>query len=56
MDQASRSRCSSPEPNCAICLGDLENMSYTDSCFHKFCFTCLVEWSKVRRVNSDVIG
>jgi E3 ubiquitin-protein ligase Topors len=32
---------------CAICLGKLENMSYTDSCFHKFCFVCLVEWSKV---------
>ena len=37
----------SPDPNCAICLGNLENMSYTDSCFHKFCFTCLLEWSKV---------
>ncbi|TRY74517.1 hypothetical protein TCAL_00750 [Tigriopus californicus] len=42
------SRCSSPEPHCAICLGGLENMSYTDSCLHKFCFTCLLEWSKVK--------
>ncbi len=40
-------RPSSPDPNCAICLGELENMSYTDSCFHKFCFLCLKEWSKV---------
>lgn len=23
-------------------------MSYTDSCLHKFCFTCLLEWSKVK--------
>ena len=40
-------RCNSPDPGCAICLGQIENMSYTDSCFHKFCFTCLLEWSKV---------
>ena len=40
-------RCKSPDPTCAICLGQIENMSYTDSCLHKFCFTCLLEWSKV---------
>lgn len=38
----------SPEPNCAICLGTLENKSFTDSCFHMFCFVCLQEWSKVK--------
>ncbi|CAM1304704.1 TOPORS (predicted) [Pycnogonum litorale] len=38
----------SPDPNCAICLGPLENKSFTDSCCHTFCFTCLQEWSKVR--------
>lgn len=38
----------SPEPTCAICLGKLENKSFTDSCFHQFCFTCLLEWSKVK--------
>ncbi|KAL8605871.1 hypothetical protein ACOMHN_040515 [Nucella lapillus] len=38
----------SPEPNCAICLGQLENKSFTDSCFHMFCFVCLQEWSKVK--------
>lgn len=43
-------RAASPDPHCAICLGNLENMSYTDSCFHKFCFTCLLEWSKVKAV------
>ena len=37
----------SPEPNCSICLGALENKSFTDSCFHMFCFVCLQEWSKV---------
>ncbi|KAL3868065.1 hypothetical protein ACJMK2_040903 [Sinanodonta woodiana] len=38
----------SPEPTCAICLGKLENKSFTDSCFHMFCFVCLLEWSKVK--------
>ncbi|KFM76438.1 E3 ubiquitin-protein ligase Topor, partial [Stegodyphus mimosarum] len=46
-DTASRGR-SSPEPSCAICLEQLQNKSFTDSCFHMFCFTCLVEWSKVK--------
>ncbi|XP_063226036.1 E3 ubiquitin-protein ligase Topors-like [Bacillus rossius redtenbacheri] len=39
---------SSPDPNCAICLGKLQNTSFTDSCLHQFCFTCLLEWSKVK--------
>ncbi|KAH9367097.1 hypothetical protein HPB48_011020 [Haemaphysalis longicornis] len=38
----------SPEQSCAICLGPPENQSFTDSCFHTFCFSCLLEWSKVR--------
>ena len=43
-------RSTSPDLNCPICLGRLENRSYTDTCFHKFCFVCLVEWSKVKPV------
>ncbi|GFQ70826.1 hypothetical protein TNCT_542031 [Trichonephila clavata] len=39
---------SSPEPNCAICLEPLQNKSFIDSCLHTFCFTCLLEWSKVK--------
>lgn len=38
----------SPEQSCAICLGPPENKSFTDSCFHTFCFSCLLEWSKVK--------
>ena len=38
----------SPEAPCPICLGEVENRSMTDSCLHKFCFTCLQEWSKVK--------
>ncbi|KAG8300783.1 hypothetical protein J6590_068918 [Homalodisca vitripennis] len=41
---------SSPEANCPICLGKPENKSFTDSCLHQFCFTCLLEWSKVKAV------
>ena len=41
---------SSPNNNCSICLGQLENKSFTDSCFHTFCFVCLLEWSKVKAV------
>ncbi|GFS90004.1 hypothetical protein NPIL_306011 [Nephila pilipes] len=44
----SRPATSSPEPNCAICLEPLQNKSLMDSCFHTFCFTCLLEWSKVK--------
>lgn len=38
----------SPEDSCAICLGAPENKSFTDSCFHTFCFACLAEWAKVK--------
>ncbi|XP_051164766.1 E3 ubiquitin-protein ligase Topors-like isoform X2 [Leptopilina boulardi] len=38
----------SPPPNCSICLGKLVNTSFTDSCLHQFCFTCLLQWSKIK--------
>ena len=45
-----RESASSPDPSCSICLGKLDNKSFTDSCFHMFCFVCLLEWSKVKAV------
>lgn len=39
---------SSPEPNCPICLGRIESKAFAHGCFHIFCRTCLVEWSKVK--------
>ena len=36
------------ENKCTICLGPFENMSSTGICSHKFCFTCLLEWTKIR--------
>ena len=38
----------SPDPNCPICLGKIQNKSFTDSCFHTFCYVCLKEWTKVK--------
>ncbi|XP_049524105.1 E3 ubiquitin-protein ligase Topors [Dermacentor silvarum] len=41
-------RSSSPEQSCPICLDPLEDKSFAGSCFHTFCFSCLLEWSKVK--------
>ena len=49
-EKSDNDRSSSPSPSCAICLGKLENVAHTDTCMHKFCFVCLLEWSKVRPV------
>jgi hypothetical protein len=40
----------SPEPNCTICLGPLTDQSNTDICAHKFCFNCIITWSKVKQI------
>lgn len=37
----------SPPPNCSICLGRVKSKCFTNSCMHQFCFSCLLEWSKV---------
>ncbi|XP_015240358.1 PREDICTED: E3 ubiquitin-protein ligase Topors-like [Cyprinodon variegatus] len=36
----------SPDSKCPICLDAFHNMSYLDRCLHKFCFRCILEWSK----------
>ncbi|XP_051993243.1 topoisomerase I binding, arginine/serine-rich a [Xyrauchen texanus] len=36
----------SPESKCPICLDHFKNISYLDVCLHKFCFSCIHEWSK----------
>ncbi|KZS05866.1 Uncharacterized protein APZ42_030856 [Daphnia magna] len=33
---------------CAICLGKCENQSFPKSCLHGFCFSCLLQWSKMK--------
>lgn len=42
-----REAAGSPPPNCSICLGPINSKCFTDSCLHTFCFSCLLEWSKV---------
>jgi len=41
----------SPSPDtakCAICLGDLQDKCYSNTCCHEFCYGCLVKWSEVK--------
>lgn len=42
----------SPPPNCSICLGRVKSKCFTDSCMHQFCFSCLLEWSKVKTIQN----
>ena len=40
-----------PEDSCcSICIDDIKEMCYTDTCIHRFCFSCLSEWVKRRHV------
>ncbi|XP_021817416.1 uncharacterized protein LOC110759642 [Prunus avium] len=32
---------------CPICLGPIIQDSYLDKCFHKFCYNCILRWTKV---------
>lgn len=43
-NQSSFSEDSNP---CPICLGVIVEDSYLDQCFHKFCYNCIVHWTKV---------
>ncbi|XP_048787118.1 E3 ubiquitin-protein ligase Topors [Lagopus muta] len=38
----------SPDSKCPICLDRLDNIVYLDPCWHKFCFSCVQEWSKIK--------
>lgn len=47
-DHNSDSERSGSPINCSICLGRCCNKCFTDACMHYFCFSCLVEWSKIK--------
>lgn len=32
---------------CPICLGPILLESYLNICFHKFCYNCILQWTKV---------
>ncbi|XP_061875033.1 E3 ubiquitin-protein ligase Topors isoform X2 [Colius striatus] len=36
----------SPDSKCPICLDRFDNVAYLDRCLHRFCFSCVQEWSK----------
>ena len=55
-EAGSEERPSSPINDCAICLEQLTDKSFTNSCFHMFCFHCLKAWSKVNCVNHGFLG
>ena len=38
------------DDSCSICIDDITDMCYTDTCLHKFCFGCLSEWVKRRHI------
>ena len=35
---------------CSICIDEIKEMCYTDTCLHRFCFTCLSEWVKRKHI------
>ena len=35
---------------CSICIDEIKEMCYTDTCLHRFCFPCLSEWVKRKQV------
>ncbi|KAK7269313.1 hypothetical protein RIF29_22037 [Crotalaria pallida] len=43
----SSSSSSSDSSTCPICLAPMLQLSYLDTCFHKFCFDCILRWTKV---------
>uniref|UniRef100_A0A8C0F297 E3 ubiquitin-protein ligase Topors n=1 Tax=Bubo bubo TaxID=30461 RepID=A0A8C0F297_BUBBB len=38
----------SPDSRCPICLDRFDNVAYLDRCLHRFCFSCIQEWSKTK--------
>ena len=47
--------CRTPESagkriQCCICLGDISIRGRLSVCKHKFCYTCILEWSKVQQL------
>lgn len=37
-----------PDATCPICLDTLDDVAYVKPCFHKFCFGCVLRWSKTK--------
>ena len=49
-DQKPKESAEISDDSCSICIDDIKDMCYTDTCLHKFCFACLSEWVKRRHL------
>lgn len=38
---------SSGEDNCPICLQPFETETFVDGCYHRFCLTCILQWTEI---------
>ena len=36
-----------PDDPCVVCLDEINNLSTTDVCNHRFCFECIKRWSEI---------
>lgn len=39
-----------PETECSICFEDFVDRAFVEPCLHSFCFNCIKDWAKVRRL------
>lgn len=37
----------SSEDNCPICLQPFETETFVDGCYHRFCLTCILQWTEI---------
>ncbi|KAJ2026747.1 hypothetical protein GGI06_000018 [Coemansia sp. S85] len=47
-ETSSETSCDRSEYLCPICLQHVTNQSYTDPCYHQFCFPCILQWCEFR--------
>lgn len=38
------------ETECSICFENFEDRAAVETCLHNFCFKCIVDWAKVRKL------
>ncbi|KAJ2756126.1 hypothetical protein GGI19_001083 [Coemansia pectinata] len=47
-ETSSETSCDESEYLCPICLQHAIDQSYTDPCYHQFCFACILQWCELR--------
>ncbi|KAJ2109313.1 hypothetical protein GGI16_000779 [Coemansia sp. S142-1] len=56
----SESSCEESEYLCPICLQHVTSQSYTEPCYHQFCFACILQWCELRTrcplCNNDIVA